>query len=240
DPGHMAGEGLVFEGLHADAGRLPKINLPNVALIHLALDVHFAGITQRHHQSGSGTEHQDGADRVANLHVARQHNPVNWGDNRRIAELLLELLQAGFVFLYLGLGLRDLRLVHHQLGTGHIALVDGEDVVPLRVVEGALRNNAVLEHLLRTLVGALQSGNFHALSVDLSPLFIGLGALEVGLGGEQLRAGRVHLRLDLYPVELRQDLALFHRGAGFYVELGDDAAGFGLDLDLGDGRDFTG
>ena len=70
--------------------------------------------------------------------------------------MLLELLQAGLVFLDLGLGLGDLRLVDGQLRPGNIALVDGHDVAPLRVVQGCLRDNSVLGHLLRALVGPLQ------------------------------------------------------------------------------------
>ena len=95
DLGDMTGKGLVLEGLHANARRLSQIHLADIALIYLTLDVNLAGIAQRHDQRSARAQHQDGAHRIANFHVTRQHHAVDRRSDGRIAELLFELLQAG-------------------------------------------------------------------------------------------------------------------------------------------------
>ncbi len=64
--------------------------------------------------------------------------------------------------------------------------------------------------------------------------------MSVGDGGGQLGLLRGNLVEDLFLIELGEDLALADGVVDVGIELGDDAAGLGLDLDFGDGLDLAG
>src|SRR6266481_5874100 len=74
---------LVVERLHNDARRLTEKNLADIRFIDFALHVDFADVAQRHDQGRLRPKHQDGADRVPDIDVARQHQPVNRANDRR-------------------------------------------------------------------------------------------------------------------------------------------------------------
>src|SRR5712692_10016703 len=71
--GDFAGKFLVLERFHDDARGLIQINFSDVGFVHLALHVDFADVSQRHDEGGLRAEHQDGADRIADIHVARKN-----------------------------------------------------------------------------------------------------------------------------------------------------------------------
>ena len=64
--------------------------------------------------------------------------------------------------------------------------------------------------------------------------------MRVGFGGGELGLLRGDLSEDLHLVELGEDLALLDVRVDVGVETGDDAGGFGFDLNLGDGLDLAG
>src|SRR6266849_1033104 len=75
--GHLAGEFLVLERFHDDARGLTEKNLADICLVDLALHVYFADVAEGHDQGGLRTEHQNGADRVADIYVARENQSLN-------------------------------------------------------------------------------------------------------------------------------------------------------------------
>ena len=89
-------------------------------------------------------------------------------------------------------------------------------------------------------VGALQQRHVRTFRIHLGALVVGLRAVQVGLSRFQRGTRLVDLRLDLDLVELRQELPFLDRIAVVHQQLLHDAAGFRLDLDLGDGRDLAG
>src|ERR1700674_905661 len=89
--GDLAGEFLVLERFHDDARGLTEKNLANVGFIDLALYVNFADVAERHDQRGLRAEHQDGADRVADIYVAREDQAFDRADDRGIAQIFLRV-----------------------------------------------------------------------------------------------------------------------------------------------------
>src|SRR6266436_3269306 len=75
--GDLAGEFLVLKRFHNDARGLAEKYLPDVCFVDLALHVNFADVAQRHDQGGLRAQHQDGADRISDVHVARKHQSFN-------------------------------------------------------------------------------------------------------------------------------------------------------------------
>ena len=114
--GHCALEFLVREGFHRDACRLLEIDLADVGFVHLAADEDLAHVAQGHDQSGLGTQHQDGADRVAHFDVAGEHQAVHGTDDGGVAQVFLGPLQRRLCLCHLRPGARHLRT-----GDGHIA-----------------------------------------------------------------------------------------------------------------------
>ena len=73
----------------------PEVDLADVALVDLALHIDLLDVAERHDQRGGGAQHENRADRVAHLHVAREDDAVDGRDDRGIAQLLLKLLEGG-------------------------------------------------------------------------------------------------------------------------------------------------
>ncbi len=86
----------------------------------------------------------------------------------------------------------------------------------------------------------LVHGQVGGFGVDLVVLDGGGGGAGVGLSGGELGLLRGDLIENLLLVELGEDLALPDAVVDVDVEAGDDAGGFGFDLDLGDGLDLAG
>ena len=101
DFGYLAVEDAVAEALHLDARRLRHVDVRDVGLVHLALHINLVDVALGHHQRGRGTQHQDGADRVADLHIAGENHSVHRRHDGRVAQLLFELLQTGLGLLHL-------------------------------------------------------------------------------------------------------------------------------------------
>src|ERR1039458_5249886 len=73
DLGYFAPEFPVLVRFHRDAGRLPQVDHSDIALVHLALDVHLPQVAQRHDQGGPRAHGQDRAYGVAHFAVPRKH-----------------------------------------------------------------------------------------------------------------------------------------------------------------------
>ena len=240
DLGDDAAEGLVAEALDLDAGGLAEIDLADVGLVDLALDVDLVGVAEGHDEGGGGAEDEDGADRVADFDVAGEDGAVDGGGDGGVAELLFKLLERGLGLGDLRVGLMELGGVDGDLRDGAVAGVGGGEVLLLRVFEGLAGDDAGVGHVLGAVVGALVHGQVGGLGGDLVVFDGGGGGAGVGLGGVELGFLRGDLVEDFLLVELGEDLTLVDVGVDVGVEAGDDAAGLGLDFDLGDGLDFAG
>ena len=185
-------------------------------------------------------KHQDRTDRIANFHVPRKDDSVNRRLNRGVTQLFFQLFQVGAVLRHLSLGLTNLGLQNLQLRLGHILLVQRHLVILLGVVERGSGNHAILRHALGALIRALQQRNVGTLGVDLGALQVGARAVQAGARCLQLRPRLIDPSLNLVAVEFGEHLPLLHFVAVIDVELFHDAAGLGLDLDLGDGLDLAG
>ena len=140
----------------------------------------------------------------------------------------------------LRLGLSNLRPQNLQLRFGHVLLVQRQLVVLLRIIQRGHRYDSLFRHALRTIIGAFQHGNVWALGIYFGPFHVGFGPAQAGVGGFGLRFGLCHMGLNLFFVELGQDLAPLHPIPGIHVKLLHDATGLRLDFDLGDGLDLAG
>ena len=195
----------------------------------------LARVAERHHQRGRRTQHQNRTHRIANLDVARQDDSVNRRLNRGVTQLFFQLFQVGAVLRQLSLGLADLGLQNLQLRFGDILLVQRHLVILLRVVERGSRNHSVLRHALGARIRAFQQRNVRALGVDLGAFQVRARAVQAGARSLQLRARLFDPSLNLFLVKFGEHLPLLHLVAIFDVKLFHDAAGLGLDFDLGDG-----
>ena len=240
DLGDLAEEGFVLEGFDLDAGGLAEIDLADVGLVDLALDVDLGGVADSHDQGGGGAEDKDGADGVADLDVAGEDGAIHGRGDGGVAELLFKLLEGGLGLGDLGLGLAEFGGVDTDLGDGFVAGVDRGEILLLGVIERLLGDDALLGHLQITLVGVFIHGQVRGFGVDFVVLDGGGGGAGVGLGGGELGLLCGDLIENLLLVELGEDLALFDLGVDVGVKAGDDAGGFGFDLDLGDGLDLAG
>ena len=240
DLSDLALERFVFEGFDLDAGGLTEIDLADVGLVDLALDVNLGGVADGHDQSRRGTEDEDGADGVANLNVSREDGAVHRRGDGGVAELLFELLEGGLILGDLGLGLAEFGGVDADLGDGFIAGIGRSEILLLCVVERLHRHQTLLGHCKVALVGIFVHRQVGGLRVDLVVVDRGGRSAGVGLSGGELGLLSGDLIEDLLLVELREDLALLDMIVDIYVQAGDDAGGFGFDLDLGDGLDLAG
>ena len=169
---------------------------------------------------------EDRADRVADLHVAREHQAVHGARDRGVA-------QVGLVPLERGPRLLDLRLAHRGLALRRRLLVEAHLPRLVRVLEERGRDEAVGVELAGPLEGALQEGQVGPLGLDLVPL-------PGGLRREEVRPRLPDRGLELLAVELGQDLALLHLVAVVHEQPLHEAARLRLDLDLGQGLDLPG
>jgi hypothetical protein len=240
DLGDLAEEGLVLEGLDLDACWLTHVDFADVCLVDLALYVNLASVADRHDQGGRGTEDEDGADGVSDLDVAGEDGAVHGRGDGGVTELLFELLEGCLVLRDLCLGLAKLGGVDVDLRDGLVAGVGGEEVLLLGVIEGLLGDDAFLRHLEGAVVGVFVHGQVGSFGVDLVVLDGGGGGAGVGLGGGEHGLLGGDLVEDLLLVELGEDLTLVDVRVDVGVQAGDDAGGFGLDLDLGNGLDLAG
>ncbi len=185
-------------------------------------------------------EHQNRTHRIANLHVAREHDAIQRRLNRRIAKLLFKLLQVGAILRKLPLRLPDLRLQNLQLRLGHILFVERHLVILLSVVERRSRHHTLFCHALRAFISAFQQRNIRPLGINSRAHQVGARPIQTGFGGFHLRASLVHARLNFILVELGQNLSLFYAVAIVDVQLLHNSAGLRLDLDLRDWLDLAG
>ena len=240
DLGHLPVKQPAAEALHLDARRLAQIDVRNVGLVHLAIHIDLGRVALGHHQRSRRTQHQNRADRVADLHVARQDHPVHRRHDGGVTELFLELLQAGLVLHHLGPRLLQAGRIHANLGLVCIAPGERGQVILVGVVQRLAAHNAVFLHrqvaVQRGLVhGQIGSRGVHPVLGD-----IGLRSGDIRLGGGQLRPLRLHLRQNLLLVKLRQRLPLAHPAVDVGKELFHNARCLRLDFDFGDGLNLAG
>ena len=152
----------------------------------------------------------------------------------------IKLLEGGLRLLDLGFALVELGVVDGDLGYGLVAGVEGGKVFLVGVVHGLLGEDALLLHLEGAMVGVLEHGEVGSFGGDLIEGDSGGGGVGAGFGCGELGFLRGDLIENLFLVELGEDLALAHGVVDVGVELGDDAAGLGLDLDFGDGLNLAG
>ena len=129
--GDLAVEDAVAEAFHLDARRLAHVNVRDVGLVHLALHIDLVHVALGHDQRGRRTQHQDGAHRIAHLHVARKNHAIHRRHDGGVAELLFELLQAGLALQHLRPRLFQLGRVHADLRLRRIAPGQRRQVVLL-------------------------------------------------------------------------------------------------------------
>ena len=101
----------------------------DVGLVDFALHVDLVYVAFGHDEGGSGAEHEDGADGVAHLNVAREDHAVHGRDDGGVAELFFKLLEAGLALRDLRVGLLQLGGVDADLRFGGIALGECGEVV---------------------------------------------------------------------------------------------------------------
>ncbi len=140
----------------------------------------------------------------------------------------------------LGFALVELGAIDGDLGHGFIAGVEGGEVLLVGVVHGLLGEDAVLLHLEGTVVGAREHGEVGGLGGYLVEGNRGSGGVGTGDGGGELCLLGGDLVEDLFFVELGEDFAAAYGLVDVGVELGDNAAGLGFDLDFGNGLDLAG
>ena len=119
-------------------------------------------------------------------------------------------------------------------------VLSGGEVFLVGVVHGLLGEDALLLHLECAVVGVLEHGEVGGFGGDLIEGDGGGGGAGAGFGCGELGLLRGDLVEDLFLIELGEDLALADGVVDVGVELGDDAAGLGFDLDFGDGLDLAG
>ena len=112
------------------------------------MHVNFADVTERHDQGGLRTEDQDGADRVAHVHVARKDQSFKRADDRGVAQIFLRIFQRRSCLSHLRFALGNLRAGHGQVALRAHLLVQHELIVFFRVFDEALGHHAVFVHLL--------------------------------------------------------------------------------------------
>jgi len=240
DLGDLTDEGLAGEALDLNAGGLAHVYLADVGLVDLALDVDLVGVAEGHDEGGGGAEDEDGADGVAHLYVAGENYAVDGRDDGGVAELLFQLLERGLGLENLGFSLALLGGVYFDLGESFVADVDGGEVLLLRVVESLLGDYAVFRHLEGAVVAVLEVGEIGGLGGYFVELDRGFGGVSGSFGGGELGLLGGYLIEDFLLVELSENLALVDGLVDVGGEAGDDAAGFGFDLDLRDGPDLAG
>ena len=113
-------------------------------------------------------------------------------------------------------------------------------IVLLSVIKSRLGNHAVFSHLLCALISALEYGNIRAFGIYPSVLQIGFCCVGGGFRCFQGGALLIDPRLYLFFIQLHQHLTLLHRLAIIHEQFFHNAAGFRLNVDLGDGLDLSG
>src|SRR2546425_1512545 len=89
----LAGEFLVLERFHHDARGLTEKDFAYVCFIDSTLHINFADVAERHDQGGLRAEHQNGADRVADIYIAREDQAFNRADDRGVTQIFLRVFQ---------------------------------------------------------------------------------------------------------------------------------------------------
>ncbi len=237
---HLALKGAIAEALHFDARRLSEIDVRNVGFVYFAFDVDFGGVALGHDERRRGAEDKDGADSIANLHIAGEDDAVHGCEDGGVAELLFQLLKTCLILQNLCACLLQPCGVHANLCAGCVALVESGKVIAICIVQCLLADDPFLLHLQ----GSIQCGLVHrqvrSRGVDLILLDVGLIGSNVGLRCRELCALGVHLRSNLFLVQLRQFLTFMDARVDVDEKLLHDTGGLGLYFYLGDGFDGAG
>src|SRR5580658_901344 len=239
DLGHLALELLVLERFDGNARGLTQVDFADIALIHLAFDIHVGQVADGHDQRGPGTHRQNGTDSVAHLAVARQHHTVDGRNDGGIAQILFRLRQRRARLFDGRFRLGDGGLRHAQVhGSGPLP-IHGHVVVLLRVVHQIAREQLLLIQVARAIHVALEEWDIGSGGVDFIALVIGLRALEVGFRQSEGGLKLAHLGQDVILVQLTNDLTFVYHIADVDGQALNDAAGFGFNFDFGLRLDLT-
>ena len=176
---HRAVEVVGRVGVDAERHVLAGTDAADVRLVEVGDDLHLREIGREDEQ---GRRRHAGGHRLADVHIARDDQPVDRRADDRV-------LQVDLVLVERRARLRDLRL------RGADLRVDRSDV-DLGGLQLALRNQLPARQLLRA--GELRAG---VLETDLE-------AIEIGLRANQVRARLFDLGLEEGRVQSSEDLAL--------------------------------
>src|SRR6202044_976016 len=97
DLGDLAVEHFIGKRFDADAGRLGHVDIADIRLIDLSVDIHLVDVADGHDQRGGRAENENGAYRVADLDVSGEDHAVHWRGQGGVAELFIQLVEAGLV-----------------------------------------------------------------------------------------------------------------------------------------------
>ena len=104
-------------GFHLGPNMLAAIGLANVGLVHLAFDIHAADVAEGHDQRRGAAHVENRGNRIAQFHVAGQHDAGDGRANGGIPEKLFRPIQGRFGRRHPGAG-----LLHLSAGRLHSGL----------------------------------------------------------------------------------------------------------------------
>src|SRR6185295_5404255 len=174
----LAVEGLVLERFDPDARRLSKPHTADIGLVHLAAHEDLLDLAKRHDERRVRAQVQDGRDRAADLHVARQHGPVDRRADGRVRDIFGRAVGRGLRLRHLRTRLGDLRPAHGELRLRGALAVVGHVHEAVGIVQRRLRDQFLIKQRPRAIVGAPGELFIRAFGFDDVLLQLRLGAFE--------------------------------------------------------------
>ena len=207
DAFHHALKGFRGEGLDLGPNMLAAIGLANVCLVHFAFDIHAADIAEGHNQRRGAAQIENRGNRIAQFHVAGQHDAGDGRANRGITERLFRSIQGRLGRCHPRASLLHLSAGRLHGGIQQLLAILGHLESAAGVVELLLRSDLLFEQLLSPV--EIAPGEFQ-LGVGRFNLGFGFsrnGRLQIRFLAVASRLGLAHLRLEVLLVQFRQNLA---------------------------------
>ena len=135
-------------------------------------------MTERHDERRVRTQVQDGRHGAADLHVARQHGPVDRRTDRRVRDILGRAVGRRLRLRHLRTCLSHLRPADRELRLRGALAVVGDVHQAVGVVQRRLRDQLLFKQRLRTIVGAPGELFVGAFRLDDVLLQLRLGPLQ--------------------------------------------------------------
>src|SRR5262249_34890615 len=149
----------------------------------------------------------DRTDGIADFDVARENDAVHGCNDCGVAELLLELLEAGLALQNLSASLLQLCRVDADLSLRRVAASQCGEIVPVGVIECLMADDALFLHLEVAIECGLIHGEVGSGCVYLVLLDVGLICAHVRVGSGELSSLRIDLCEDFNLIELCERLA---------------------------------